>query len=124
MLFAFLLAAAAAQAPATPPKIVSVVQPAKAIDLFSWFRADDYPAEAARKGVEGRVRFDAKVDADGKPTGCRIVQSSGSDLLDQATCHSVLARGRFKPARLRGEPVPSTFQTSITWRLAPATPPK
>lgn len=150
MWFALLLAQAAAQAPATAPKVVSVVPgPAIAPQIVSvvrsdasppaatllppsannpthsaipiapgsWFAADSYPAEAARKGVEGSVRFEVNVDATGKPTSCRIVKSSNSDLLDQATCQIVMAKGRFIPGARNGKPVADTYQTNTVWRL-------
>lgn len=141
MLFALFLAAAAAQAPAAPPKIVSVVRsdathsavsllppsannpthPAMAIAPGSWFTPDSYPPEAARKGIEGSVRFEVSVDATGKATACRIVKSSNYDLLDQATCKMVLANARFIPAAVNGKPVAGTFQTSTVWRLSGGT---
>ena len=156
MLFAFLLAAAAAQAPAAPPKVISVVpgpatapqivsvvrsdatqpavtllppsannptHPAIPIAPGSWFSADSYPPEAARKGIEGTVRFEVNVDATGKPTACRIVKSSNSDILDQATCRIVMAKGRFVPGARNGKPVADTYQTNTNWRLMGPTGP-
>jgi TonB family protein len=135
MLFALLLAQAAAQAPAAaaaqappaPPKVVGVsllppsakdpTHPPIAIAPGSWFSADSYPPEAARKGIEGSVRFEVEVDATGKPTACRIVKSSKSDILDQTTCQIVMANARFIPGALNGKPVAGTFQTNASWRL-------
>lgn len=86
MLIALLLAAAAD------------VITAKPIDIGSWFRANDYPIEAMKKGIEGSVTFEVDVDPAGKPTACRVAVSSGSSILDRATCDAVLARARFEPA--------------------------
>lgn len=108
MFIAFLAAAASTVPKATP------------IAIRSWFSAGDYPAEAAKKGVEGDVTFDVDVDVDGKPTACRITGSSGSDLLDQATCRIVLAKGQFVPAKLHGKLVPGHYSDKAVWRLQDA----
>jgi TonB family protein len=107
MFVAFLAAAAAAG----PPK-------ATAIDLASWFHADDYPAEALDKGLEGRVSFEVDVDPEGRPTACRIALSSGSAILDQKTCDIVMSRAKFKPAKRHGIPVSSHYSESTVWRIA------
>ncbi len=109
MLLALLLAAASS--------------PAKPIDLASWFSPDDYPLEARKAGAEGNVGFQVDVDSTGKPIACRIAKSSGSQLLDQATCRIVLAKGHFTPASSHGKAVPSVFSTSAVWRLQVVAPP-
>ena len=105
MFVAFLAAAAAVLPKPTP------------IDVGSWFTTDDYPAEAAKKGVEGDVSFDVDVDVEGKPTACRITKSSGSPILDQTTCDIVLKRAKFKPATLKGKAVASHYSKRTSWRL-------
>lgn len=110
MLIALLLVAAA-----TPPE-------ATAINMQSWFKADDYPAEAMAKGIQGNVKVEVNVDADGKPTTCRVAQSSGSELLDQTTCRIVLERGRYLPAKVGGKAVPGVVSNTTTWRLADSLP--
>lgn len=108
MVIAFLLAAAAAVPPGYPAPI----------DIGSWFSADDYPAEALKQGIEGSVFFEVDVDATGKPTACRIGRSSGSPILDQATCNVVLARAKFEPALDKhGKPVPGKYGRAAAWRL-------
>ena len=105
MFIAFLAAAVA-----DPPK-------ATAIDPGSWFSPDDYPVEAQRKGTEGRSTFEVDVDAQGKPTACRITHSSGSPILDQTTCDIVLKRAQFKPATSHGHPVAGRYSQSAIWKL-------
>jgi TonB family protein len=105
MLIAFFAAAAA-----TVPK-------ATAIDPVSWFSPDDYPMEAAKKGIEGNATFEVDVDAEGKPTACRITDSSGSASLDQTTCDIVLKKGRFKPAMFHGKAVAGRYSETASWRL-------
>lgn len=79
-MFLLFLAQAAAAPPARPPKLVPI---------FSYY---DYPAEALRHHWEGTVVAEISVSADGNPTACRILKSSGHKILDDdlqlrdATC--------------------------------------
>lgn len=112
MFIAFVIATATAVPTATP------------IDSSAWFSANNYPAEAAKKGIQGAVTFDADVDANGRPTACRVTISSGSDILDQATCSLVLSHGRFIPATgPDGKPVPGHYSTRAVWVLREAANP-
>ncbi len=80
--------------------------------------ADDYPAEALKNDEQGTVRFQLDVGRDGKPTGCTVVESSGSKILDDATCRLIVDRARFEPARdRRGRPTTDQVTSRITWRL-------
>jgi outer membrane biosynthesis protein TonB len=51
-----------------------------------WIRPDDYPPTALRQNVEGNTEFRLSVDRLGKPVACTILISSGSGILDDATC--------------------------------------
>jgi len=109
MFIAFLVASAAATNPV--PRVTP-------IDKRSWFTGDDYPAAAARAGIEGSVTFEADVDASGSPTDCRITKSSGHPELDKATCDIIRARAHFKPAHDRaGKPIAGRFSDRTVWRL-------
>ena len=72
--------------PATPrPKVLvanSGIQPA------------DYPAEAWRRNEEGSVGYELTYDGAATITGCEIVDSSGSESLDAATCPILYKRAR------------------------------
>jgi TonB family protein len=96
----------------------TTVPTASAIDPASWFGANAYPAEAWKKGIEGSVTFDVDVSPEGKPTACRVVVSSGYQVLDQATCDAVQAKGRFVPATGQdGRPVPGHYSNRTIWRI-------
>ncbi|HWK36194.1 energy transducer TonB [Sphingomonas sp.] len=86
----------------------------------AWFNNFDYPPEARRAGVSGRVGIELDVAADGSVSGCRITQSSGSVDLDETTCRVASKRARFKPARdANGEPVAARFPVpGIRWNIA------
>ncbi|QIG79080.1 energy transducer TonB [Stakelama tenebrarum] len=80
----------------------------------------DYPREAARAGITGRVVVTLSVDARGRVTDCRVALSSGSPLLDGATCRLARERFRYEPARdTAGKPVPDLAGYRQDWWLDP-----
>jgi TonB family protein len=101
--------------PAPPPKGRARAR----ADLGALISNDDYPAEALRNRVEGTVGFQLLVGADGRVTGCNIIQSSGSAILDSTTCRLISTRARFSPARnQQGRPVADKVVGRIVWRIA------
>lgn len=62
----------------------------------------DYPAAAREARISGTTQTTISVSAQGRPTACRVIRSSGSLLLDATTCRLVLQRFRFRPARASG----------------------
>lgn len=56
--------------------------------------ASSYPSDAIRAHAEGRVLTLLRIDAGGKATGCRAINSSGNASLDQQTC-ALAAYARF-----------------------------
>ncbi|WP_288409441.1 energy transducer TonB [uncultured Sphingomonas sp.] len=87
------------------------------IDPASWVTNDDFPAEALRKDEKGIVKFALSVNPAGRPTGCRIVETSGSALLDQTTCRVMVLRGVFKPATDKhGRPVTGEWEQRVNWQ--------
>ena len=107
LLLAFLLQAAQATQPMPPPHMKPV------------FTYDDYPAEAVRNRWQGTVVVDLTISRDGSPTACRIVQSSGHKVLDDATCDLIMRRAKFVPARdMNGNPIESHLQAPpVTWAI-------
>jgi TonB family protein len=78
----------------------------------------DYPAEALRKGEQGLVRVSYDIAADGMAESCRVIQSSGSASLDEATCEMVTHRARYRPARdADGKPIRSHGIRSMRWQI-------
>ena len=110
LLLALLQAAAGAASPPVPQN-----------DPAEWFGS--YPPAALRSGEEGRVGFEISVDAKGAVTGCRVTESSGSAVLDSATCDAMRAMARFAPARdAAGRPVAGVFKRATRWRLPEVVP--
>jgi len=100
-MFLMFLAQVAAAPPARPPKLVPI------------FSYQDYPAEALRRHWEGTVVAEISISADGNPTACRIVKSSGHQILDDTTCNCVMQRAKFKPTGKE-----DTYTTpSIGWHI-------
>jgi periplasmic protein TonB len=55
---------------------------------------------------------------DGSVRDCEIERSSGSRILDRATCDLITRRFRFWPSRdERGRPVPAVILESHSWVL-------
>lgn len=87
-------------------------------NLAAYFSPDDYPADAIRKEEQGEVRFVLSVSPEGRPTNCRVMQSSGSDSLDATTCRVLQRRARLDPARnAQGEPVADEVSGTVRWVL-------
>lgn len=81
-------------------------------------RNSDYPREARRSGAEGTVETEIAVDAKGRPSGCTVIASSGSAVLDEATCRLILHRFRFAPARdAAGRAMPGTAFYDQEWHF-------
>lgn len=82
------------------------------------FNEEDYPVRARRNGESGTVVAEWAVSADGFAEDCRVVESSDSLALDEASCRLVTARMRYDPARdSAGAPVRSTDGQHFHWEL-------
>jgi TonB family protein len=53
----------------------------------------------------------------GRVVNCRIAASSGQSQLDEKACSIALARFRFQPAMMNGEPVASKKTMPIKWAV-------
>jgi len=83
----------------------------------SLFSVDDYPAQARGTGAHGKVAVRLTVDATGRVIGCAIRQSSGSAVLDQATCNILRRRARYGPGLDgRGQPAVGEVEEEIVWK--------
>lgn len=81
----------------------------------------DYPREAKAAGLEGNLTTRYLVDPHGRIARCYVTVSSGSAVLDAATCRLVIDRYRFAPARdAAGRPVADTIYEDHGWRISPA----
>ncbi|WP_264595396.1 energy transducer TonB [Sphingobium sp. B12D2B] len=73
---------------------------------------------ARRNGWEDATVIHFTVGETGQPSDRRLVESSGRDVLDKASCEMITTRARYTPARdALGQPVMSGFNQRIHWRL-------
>lgn len=87
------------------------------IDPASWVTNDDYPAMAIEQGLFGTVEVAFTVDDTGRATACTTVKSSGSTLMDEATCAATMPRARFEPARdAQGRAVAGLALRRVHWQ--------
>jgi hypothetical protein len=94
------------QAYGLDPESVVAVPAEQSMSIYS---ASDYPVDAVREAAQGRAVVAVSFGADGKPVGCKVVESTGNKFLDLASC-----RPGF---RLKLEPVSDPFRTR--WVLLP-----
>lgn len=106
--------------PSPPPLVLS--SPAKAAKIKgnpgTWVTGRDYPPAAFKRREQGVARFVLSIDASGKPSGCVIMASTGSNDLDVATCSLVMRRAEFLPARDEFDRVMSgSYSGAVRWIL-------
>lgn len=76
----------------------------------------EYPRDAQRRGLSGRVLLRVDVAADGTATNVDFVQRSGAPELDRAAMNAV-RKWRFAPARSDGKPVASSVNVPVDFVL-------
>jgi protein TonB len=86
--------------------------------IAGYIASEDYPPEALRNDLQGRVDALLTISEAGSVVSCTIKRSSGHRLLDDTTCRLVLARYRFDPARNGdGRPVEVQAVLPVIWAL-------
>lgn len=82
------------------------------------FIAEHYPAEALKRGEQGRVAFILTVEKDGSLAGCEVTESSGFETLDRETCELLVRYAHLKPpVDAEGRRVRATKSGYIVWTL-------
>jgi protein TonB len=77
----------------------------------------DNPPEARRLGEQGSLVLQVLIQADGRVSDAKLVQSSGFAELDQAALAGVKTNYRFVPGTVGGTPQPMWFTFRFVWRL-------
>lgn len=87
---------------------------ARTRDELKWARQilAGYPSEASRNGLEGSVAVSVVVTPEGRASECKVTQSSGHSILDEAACKAMPRHSRFTPA-LNANGAPSTGSYSL-----------
>jgi periplasmic protein TonB len=75
----------------------------------------EYTEEARTAGIEGKVRVELTVAADGSVRSAKVLESLGHGL-DEAALNAVRAAS-FEPAMNCGKPVEATFVVAIRFSL-------
>jgi protein TonB len=75
-----------------------------------------YPYRARQRGIEGSATVRFLVSADGTTSDITVLSSEPAGVFDQAVVDAV-ARWRFEPGMLAGEPVAAWVVTPITFDL-------
>jgi protein TonB len=76
-----------------------------------------YPVEARRQGLEGKVLLRVTVAPDGRITSVTVVESSGHSILDRSARDTVARQWRFTPARRATGAVASVYDVPIEFKL-------
>jgi len=80
----------------------------------------DYPPEYACKQIGGTTTLGVALAANGHPVKVDVQQGSGTKALDDLAIAAV-RQWKFRPATVRGKPVPSRLQVPVTF--TPPNPP-
>lgn len=84
----------------------------------SWVSTSDYRSSWINREMTGLAKFRVSVGTNGRVTDCRILQSTGHQALDNATCKLVSDRARFTPAKDGfGDTVSGSYTASLRWEL-------
>lgn len=88
-----------------------------------WASSHDYPPSALREEIEGVVRFTLTVNAQGRVEDCVVTGSSGSEVLDEATCQMIAARASFEPPPGPfDQAATGTWSSAVRWEIPETTP--
>ncbi len=81
-----------------------------------WVSTNDYPRRALTRGWEGDLSYALDVGSDGRVTQCRILSSTGHQILDAKACEVIERRARFEPATdATGSRVAGTYRGRVSW---------
>lgn len=87
----------------TPPDVIRQVRP-------------EYPPEAQRRGIEGRVTVRLIVDTEGKPTQCAVQSAQPAGVFEKSALKAAGAM-RFTPGRSKGRAVRTLVLLPFDYRL-------
>jgi protein TonB len=103
--------------PRAPAPVAPVVVTAVRFDAaYLNNPAPGYPLQSRRRGEQGRVLLQVRVDAHGLPQQVEIHQGSGYERLDEAALEAV-RRWRFIPARRGDEAIAASVRVPIVFHL-------
>ncbi len=83
----------------------------------------DYPPNSWKRGDQGITHFRLSLGTNGQATGCTIVESSGFEELDNATCRLMVERAKFDMSTVFAANTEATYSNRVRWQL-PAIDPR
>ena len=98
----------------------AVTPPRSPRPLQSLISPDDYPAGAPRARPQEPLGVVLDVTPEGRVSGCKVLRSSGSAIVDASTCEILQRRARFIPARDNRTGLAVAGQVADVIRWAPA----
>ena len=82
-----------------------------------WFDLNDYPTKAFAREWQGVTYFAVIVAPDGRAVDCKILKSSGYEMLDRSACWVPMKRARFTPAiGADGRPTYGVYRSQVVWQ--------
>jgi protein TonB len=81
----------------------------------SFYLSIEYPEEARRQGIQGRVILDFVVDVDGRTQDIRVLKSLHP--LCDSSAVAALERTRFIPGQRDGEKIPVRMRLPVRFQL-------
>lgn len=94
----------------------AAMEPPQLIKNSLIVRGRDYPTRLIENGDAGVVSAHLTVGADGRASGCKTTETSGSGALDKLTCDIAMRRARFTPAHdAAGQPAAGDYWIAVTW---------
>jgi protein TonB len=79
-----------------------------------------YPPISVRLGEQGTVLMEVNITTEGNVDQCTVINSSGSERLDNAACDWVKARWRWQPPTFEGKTVSVKTRVSMKFDLKDA----
>jgi protein TonB len=103
--------------PPAPPKPVATA-PTLARGASNNCATRYYPPMAVRLNHQGETFVKVDVNAEGQVTNVTLQKTSGYDELDQAALQCIQAQWHYNPATQNGQPVASSREAGVVWKLA------
>jgi len=82
-----------------------------------------YPQEARDKGVEGRVFIGMVIEKDGSVSNVKVLRGISQEC-DAEAVRVISSLPKWKPGKMKGEPVQVSYQIPINFKLAEKQPKK
>jgi TonB family protein len=91
-------------------------RPPATLGYAEWPENEDYPVAARSPRIQGETTVELVIDELGKTTSCTIINSSGTQVLDDASCPYIAQNWKFTPALdFDGNPTKGRLKRMVGW---------